>query len=328
MTQRPGLELRHIRYFVALAEEGNFERAAARLNIAQPGLSQQMLKLEEILGVSLLDRSRRSVRLTLAGQVMLEEARRVLRQCEATVEAVTRAARGEAGRIAIGYVASVAYTGLLTEVLSQFRLTHPGVELQLTEMEMRLQLEKISEGSLDFGFIRPPAGMPAGVATMLMLNEDFVVALPRNHRFAALDAVALSILSTETFIIPRQPPDVGFHRNLLLACEEAGFKPRINNMGKDFTTIASMVAVGLGVALVPRSLDCVQLPGIVYLPITACSVTSHLAGAYRKVEPSPTIRSFIAHCRKATTHLSVEDATGRAAVISRRSPEAASIFRV
>ncbi|MDI7861573.1 LysR substrate-binding domain-containing protein [Rhizobiaceae bacterium n13] len=309
MAQQGGIELRHLRYFVALAEEGNFERAAARLAIAQPGLSQQMFKLEGLLGASLLDRSRRSVRLTLAGQVLLEEARRVLRQSEIALDAVSRAARGEAGRISIGYVASAAYTGLLTDILSEFGAAYPNVELHLTEMEMRLQLEKIGDGSLDFGFIRPPAALPSGVSTVTLLNEDFVLALPQRHRFAQMGSITLSLLSAETFIIPRQPPDVGFHSNLLLACHEAGFTPRINNMGKDFTTIASMVAVGLGVALVPRSLECVRLPGITYLPVQACSVTSDLAGAYRKIEPSPTIRSFIAHCRKAATPLIADGTT-------------------
>ncbi|MGF6178837.1 LysR family transcriptional regulator [Ensifer sp. 4252] len=303
MSQAANFELRHLRYFVALAEEQNFERAAARLGIAQPGLSQQMLKLEAITGASLLDRSRRSVRLTLAGQIFLEEAYKILTQCEAASAAVTRAARGESGRISVGYVASAAYTGVLIETLARFRESHPGVELNLIEIEMRLQLQKIAEGTLDFGFIRPPAAIPNGIVTTLMLQERFVVALPHSHRLADLPTVDLALLRDEVFITPRQPADVGFHRNTLVACQEAGFKPNIDSRGRDFTTIASMVAVGLGVALVPQSLECVRLPNIVYVPVSGCSIRSELAAAYRKVEPSPATRTFIAHCRRLSTVL-------------------------
>ncbi len=299
MKNLASLELRHLRYFLALSEEQNFERAAAKLGIAQPGLSQQVIKLETLLGVSLLDRSRRSLRLTQAGLELAEQARRVLNTVDDAVENVHRAAKGEMERISVGYVASAAYSGVLGDALSRFKASRPGIEFLLVEMEIRQQLDKIADRTLDLGFIRPPISLPAGLAAEVAAREDFVIALPAGHPAASAPAISLKSLSSEVFITPRQPPEVGFHRNTIVACQEAGFEPNINSSGRDFTTIASMVLLGVGVALVPRSFQCVRLPGIAYTKLKGCSVTSDLAIAYRKVEPSPTIKSFIAHFRKS-----------------------------
>lgn len=299
MSKATAFELRHLRYFVALAEERNFERAAHRLGIAQPGLSQQILKLEAILGVSLLDRSKRLVRLTATGEVFFDEAKKVLAQSDAALTAVTRTGRGESGRIAIGYVASAAYSGALVGSISSFRSAHPDVALQLVEMEMRQQLEHILDGTLDFGYIRPPIALPHGIATTIILKEPMVVALAETHRLANEREIDLAALEGETFITPGQPADVGFHSNTLAACREVGFQPDIKPLGRDFTAIGSMVALGLGVALVPKSLDCLRLPAITYVRLAKLRTSSDLAVAYRKTEISPAVRAFITHCRRA-----------------------------
>jgi DNA-binding transcriptional LysR family regulator len=290
-------ELRHLRYFTTLVDERNFERAAARLGIAQPGLSQQIMALEQIVGMPLLDRTRRSVKLTTPGQLLYEDARKILANAEATLAALKRVDRGETGRISIGYVASAAYSGLMIQSIASFRASHPDVELQLIEMEMRLQLAKIADGNLDFAFIRPPAPVPEGVTTHVVLREPLVAALPENHPLAFALQVDLKNLADETFITPRRPPDVGFHYNTIEACNEAGFQPTISPEGRDYTTITSMVAIGLGVALVPRSLDCLRLPGVRYVPLAASATTSDLAIAHRKTEASPAVRAFILHTR-------------------------------
>jgi len=288
-----GFELRHLRYFCALVEEKNFERAAARLGIAQPGLSQQILALEDIVGTPLLDRRKRSVQLTTTGLLLFEDAQKILAQADATVMALKRAGRGETGRISIGYVASAAYSGMFTSSLAAFRAAYPDVELQLVEMEMRQQMAKISEGELDFGYIRPPAPIPEGLTTAVILKEPLVAALPEGHPLAHRSQIDLSELSSATFITPRQPPDVGFHSNTIEACGEAGFAPNISAVGRDFTTIASMVAVGLGLALVPASMRCLQLPGIRYVNLANSQATSNLAVAHRKAETSSPVRTFI-----------------------------------
>lgn len=291
------LEIRHLRYFIVLVEERNFARAAARLGIAQPGLSQQIMSLERIVGVSLLDRSRRAVKLTVPGQLLYEEACKIIAQMDSTVSALTRVGRGESGRISIGYVASAAYAGALIQTLSSFRDGYPEVELQLLEMEMRQQLLALEEGRLDVGYIRPPAPLPDGVALRPILREPLVVALPAHHPQAHHPRIDLADLSGTTFITPRQPPEVGFHNTTISACEEAGFQPLISAVGRDFTTIISMVALGIGAAIVPQSLRCLQLPGVRYVALPSTTTTSDLAVAHRRAETSPVVRAFLAHLR-------------------------------
>lgn len=295
----PSFEIRHLRYFVTVVEERNFGRAAERLGIAQPGLSQQIASLETILGTRLLDRRRRAFALTRAGQVFLVEARKTLDQADAAFAAARKAARGETGQVSIGYVASVAYTAAFTDLIGAFRTAYPDVELLLTEMEMLRQIERIGEGSLDVGFIRPPAPIPSGIGITALLGEPLVALLPMRHPFATRDEVLLGGLSDETFIVPNQAADVGFHRQTILACRAAGIQPRIEPIGGDFMTIASMVTVGLGIALVPRSMECMRLPGIVYRPVTPSTVPTEIAMAYRRNESTPAAREFIDHCRQA-----------------------------
>lgn len=295
------LELRHLRYFLATAEELNYGRAAERLRIAQPGLSQQIKNLEEIVGTPLFDRTRRSVQLTLAGELFEQEARKAIAQAEMALLAARRAGRGEVGRIAIGYVGSAAYTGVLTTMVGEFRAAYPEVELQITEMEMQQQLEQISEGKLDICFIRPPVPMPLGITHVTVLLEEIILALPSSHPLTEVDSVPLARLSGEIFITPRHPPDVSFHKHTTLACQAAGFFPRLGPQGRDFVTIASMVAVGLGVALVPQSLRSIQVPGLRYKPIAGEPILAELAVAFRRSEPSPVARAFAQHARRSAT---------------------------
>jgi DNA-binding transcriptional LysR family regulator len=296
-SRSANLELRHLRYFVALVEERNFERAAGRLGIAQPGLSQQILNLEEIVGVPLINRAKRSVHLTMPGQLLFDEARRILAQTDATLSALKRVGRGQTGRISVGYVASAAYSGVLLQSLTSFRDEFPQVELQLVEMEMRQQLKLIADGELDFGYIRPPAAVPMGLTTAVVLREPLVVAIPQSHPLASGKTVELGSLAEETFITPRQPADVGFHANTLEACQSAAFEPKVSPTGRDFTTIVSMVAVGLGIALVPKSLECLRLPGVRYVGTSNARPTTSVAMAHRKTEGAPAVRAFIAHQR-------------------------------
>lgn len=290
-------ELRHLRYFIALVEERNFERAAAKLGIAQPGLSQQIIALEALVGLPLIDRSKRSVNLTPTGQALFEDAVKIVAQADATLAQLKRVGRGETGRIMVSYVASAAYSGVLTRSLTTFRRNLPEIELQLVEMEMRQQLDKISKGELDFGYIRPPAPIPSELTSTTVLREPLLAAIPVGHHLASRNSIDLSDLSAEVFITPKQPPDIGFHANTIEACNEAGFSPNINMTGRDFTTIASMIAVGLGIALVPKGMDCLRLPGVRYLALANIDTRSELAIVYRKSENNPAVRAFILHHR-------------------------------
>jgi DNA-binding transcriptional LysR family regulator len=293
----PGFELRHLRYLVTLVEERNFERAAARLGIAQPGLSQQIRSLEKIVGTPLLDRTRRGVQLTHSGEILFQEARKVLVQTEATVAAIHRAGRGESGRISIGYVASAAYSGAVVGSIREFKRDYPYVEVELQEMELRQQLQRIADGLLDFGYIRAPAPIPSGVFVQVVLREPLVAMVPADHEFSERAIDTLSRLADNTFITPRQPPEVGFYRNTLQACREAGFEPSVKAIAHDFTEIAALVGIGTGIALVPQSMSRVELPDIHYRPLPSVTVTSDVAIAYRKGEGAPAVKAFIARHR-------------------------------
>lgn len=292
------IELRHLRYFLAIADEMNFGRAAERLNIAQPGLSQQIKILEHVLEAKLFDRSRRRLRFTLAGEMFAAEARKVMAQVEIAVQTARRASRGEVGRLTIGYVGSAAYTGMLTRLVGGFRNSHPLVELEISEMEMLRQLEAIGDGRLDIGFVRPPVPMPMGVSSIPIMQEELCIILPASHPLAEEQYVPLEALSEETFITPQHPPRVSFHRHTKLACQAAGFDPKLGPQGRDFVTIASMVSVGLGVALVPKSIQCIQLPSIRYRPLSGVDLRAELAVASRQGDASMVVRDFIAATRR------------------------------
>lgn len=295
---RSNLELRHLRYFLATAEELNYGRAAERLNIAQPGLSQQIRVLEEIIGATLFDRSRRSVELTLAGEIFASEARKVIEQVERAQLAAQRAGRGEVGHLAIGYVGSAAYTGILTTLVGGFRREFPNVQLQISEMEMLPQLDHLREGKLDIGFIRPPVPLPPGVMTIPVLFEPLLVALPDSHPLAENDTVDLAATAADVFITPRHPPGVSFHKHTTTACQAAGVFPQFGPQGRDFVTITSMVSVGLGIALVPASVRCIQLPHICYRAISGPSIRAELSVAYRRNDRSAVARAFARYARR------------------------------
>ncbi|WP_244487256.1 LysR substrate-binding domain-containing protein [Afipia sp. Root123D2] len=292
------IELRHLRYFLVTVEEMHFGRAAERLGIAQPGLSQQIMALEEIVGTPLFDRRKRAVQLTLAGEIFAGEARKTIAQSEMALLAARQAGRGEVGRIAVGYVGSAAYTGMLTRVINKFRDDYPDVELQISEMEMLEQLNQISEGKLDIGFIRPPVTLPIGIASVEVLQERLLLAIPSTHALASRERVPLAAFNSDIFITPRHPPKVSFHKYTTQACQAAGFFPRLGPQGRDFVTITSMVSIGLGVALVPQSVKCIQLPDVRFKPIIGKSIYAELAVAFRRSEPSPAARAFAQHARR------------------------------
>ena len=199
--------------------------------------------------------------------------------------------------MAIGYTGSAAYTGALTTMIAGFRQAYPEAEIEIAEMEMQQQLDSMSEGRLDIGFIRPPVNLPVGVTTVRIMMEEILLAMPTGHRLARLTRVPLAGLKGETFITPRHAPNISFHKYTTDACHAAGFVPKFGPQGRDFVTIASMVAVGLGVALVPQSLKIIQLPGVCYKPIAESKVRAELAVAFRRNEPSPVARAFARYVR-------------------------------
>ena len=286
---KPGIELRHLRYFLALAEALHFTRAAARLGIAPPTLSVQIRELEAFLAAELFRRAQRSVRLTPAGEAFRAEAQATVEQFERTESVGRRAGRGELGRIELGYVGSAAYGGVLQDQVARFRADHPAVELICREHPMEAMPRMLDEGRLDIAFIRPPLPLPPGLRSHVLLRDFFCLALPEAHPLAAGDgAVAGRALAKEDFLLPEQA----------LGTEAVGrrgrFVPRILGRPGSLKEVLTAVSLGHGLAVVPSVLVAVvRLPGIRFRALGGAAIASEIAAAFRRHERSPAARLLI-----------------------------------
>jgi DNA-binding transcriptional LysR family regulator len=283
------MELRHLRYAVAVADELHFARAAARLHIAQPPLSQQIKGLEEELGVRLFDRTNRRVRLTDAGAAFVAEARRTLASAERAADAARRAARGETGRLALGYVTSVAYQ-LLPAIVRAFRRRAPDVTLVLEEMIAGEQTRALAAGALDVGFMRRPPPLEPGLIGTTLKREPIIVALPRDHALAALRMIRLRDLAGELLVVFPARPRPSWADVEIDLCRRAGFEPRTQE-AVEMASALSLVAAGIGVTLVPESVRAVRRPGVVFRPLVPAP-TSELLMVRRAGPPSELVARF------------------------------------
>jgi DNA-binding transcriptional LysR family regulator len=292
------MELRHLRYFVAVAEELHFAHAAERLHISPPSLTQQIQSLERELGARLFVRTKRDVKLTDAGTRFLDEARATLQQAERAELVARRAGRGEVGRVEIGFVSSAACTGLLTVALPSYRKSFPLVELAIRKLESPRQLEQLTEGRLDVGFLRPPARYPAGITAVVIVKQPIVVALPENHKLAGADTVAPALLAGESFVAGPFETNLGLHRHMSTIGQMGQFTPRIGARAPDMLAIVTMVAAGFGIAAVPRSIACLQIPGVTYRPLAQEGNQDELAAVFRRDERTPAVKAFIRHVKQ------------------------------
>lgn len=290
------MELRHFRYFVTLAEELHFARAAERLRISPPSLTQQIQDIERELAVRLFNRTKRSVALTDAGAQFLEHARATLRQAEKAELIGRLAGRGEVGRVEIGYVTSASCAGLVSASIKTYQRTHPLVEIQLSHLPTLAQFELLANGRLDIGFVRPPATYPSGLAGFVLLSHTLIAALPADHRLAQSKQVRVADLREEKFIIPSVEIELGFENHTNRVAAAGKFTPKITRRRPDILTIVTLVGAGLGVAIVPRSFQAIQIPGVVYKPLTPRN-DAKLAAAFRKDEHGPAVRAFIQQLR-------------------------------
>jgi DNA-binding transcriptional LysR family regulator len=292
----PRIELRHLRYFVAVAEELHFRRAAERLHMSQPPLSQQIQALERELGVELLVRSRRRVELTSAGRRMLVEARRILAAVDDAVAAVARVAAGEEGRLAVGFVGSAMY-GVFPQIIRGFRERHPGVELELRELSTAQQLEDLHDRKLQIGVVRPPEA-DRELATLQIADERVIVAMPAAHRLAGRKRIRLRDLDGESFVAMDQRTAPGLRARLLEARAEIGTATIVQETA-EMQTLIGLVAAGLGVALVPGSVQALARDDVVYCPIDGWAPSVDLSLAWRHDDDSPLTRNFVAVARDA-----------------------------
>lgn len=295
------IELRHLRYFVTVAETGHITRAAARLGIQQPPLSQQIQALEQMVGVPLLRRLPRGVELTEAGRVFLTEARAALAQVDHAVEAAQRTARGEQGQLAVGFTSSAAFHPFIPAVVRAFRQQSPNVDLMLEESSTRELIGALQAGQLDIAFIRVPSGNTDDLTIEALLNEPMLAALPAQHpllRGGRRKTLALADLANETFILYRRPTGPGLYDSIIAACRAQGFSPDIGQEAPRMLSTLSLVAAGLGVSIVPESMRRLNTEGIAYLALAKTSnLVAPLHLAWRNGNTSGAMQRLIVQVR-------------------------------
>ncbi|MGW0935753.1 LysR family transcriptional regulator [Streptomyces sp. NPDC002666] len=287
------MELRHLFAFVAVAEELHFGRAAKRLQMAQPPLSQQIRQLEKELGVQLFERNTRSVRLTSAGESFLQPVRTVIEDLDTAVRAAKAAGRGEYGRVSIGFAGASSHE-TLPRLTRAVRAAHPAIELVMTgQTYANVALARVADGSLDLGFVRLPVTQP-GVTFRVIDEEELVCALPSDHPLAARDSVPLEVLAGEPFV--SFPANTGstVRDAMVGACEAAGFNPRVVQEAPDSYTILALVAAGVGVTLTVTSVQHIQQSGLVYRPLAGPPIRRQAALAWRADNPSAALHAVLA----------------------------------
>ncbi|MFE5212656.1 LysR family transcriptional regulator [Streptomyces sp. NPDC056600] len=292
------MELRHLTAFLAVAEELHFGRAAKRLQMAQPPLSQQIRQLEKELGVQLFERNTRSVRLTSAGQCFLDPARTVLDDLDSAVLAAKAAGRGEFGRVTVGFAGASSHETLplLTRAV---RAAHPGIELVMAgQTYANVALARVAEGSLDLGFVRLPVNLP-GVSTRVIAEETLVCALPSDHRLAQREEIPLAALAEDPFVSFPANAGSSLRDAMVASCETADFHPRVVQEAPDSHTILALVAAGVGVTLTLTSCQHIQQTGLVYRPLAGPPVRLEAALAWRTDNPSAALRTVLAAAEKA-----------------------------
>jgi len=287
------MDLRHLRYFLCVAEEMHFGRAAERLGISQPPLSQQIRALEEELGARLFERTSRRVALTEAGRMFLPEARQALAQVERAAQVARLTQRGEMGRLGLGFTASAPFVPRVTEALYSFLQSRPQVELIVKELAHNDQIAGIARGELDLGIVRafdPPA-LPPTMVSECLLEEEMLLAMRRDHPLAQRNEdPAIADLATVPLVLYGASSGAGFNEHFFALCEQAGFQPNIALEVSSFATLLGLVAAGFGGTILPQSLARLQVENLIMRRLSA-PVTSRLWMIHSS-ELSPTALAF------------------------------------
>ena len=288
------MELRHLRYFITVAEELSFSRAAERLQMAQPPLSQQIQALETELGVKLFDRTKRPLQITPAGQAFLEEAQLTLAQLKQAVHKTQRIHQGETGSLTVGFTSSIA-NGVLPEILRRFRQSAPDVKLFLREENSAFQVQGLRDRQTDvvFAYQYHNTVEASDLEAMVIMQEPLVIVLPKNHPLANQSTVLLSELADEEFVMPLHQVVSGLPEQIYTLCSQTGFVPKIAQEAVYMVTILGLVAGEIGVSILPSSVQNLQREGVVYRPIQARSTDPHLIAVWRRNYVSAILQKFL-----------------------------------
>ena len=294
------IELRQLRYFVAVAEESHFGRAAVRLHMTQPPLSQTIQSLEAALGTPLFTRTKRSVVLTSAGAALLPEARRILQQAAALPDLARRAASGESGLLSLCFVSTADYS-VLPPLLREFRERYPQVQIDLREATTDVQLEDLMQGRIDAGLLIPPLHDKARAELdyLTVLSEPLVLAAPQGLKsLRGKDAVALKTVADMPLIIFPRRIAPAFHDAIVGCFRDADLTPRIGQEAIQMQTIVGLVSAGMGIALVPQSVSNLKRPGVEYRPLSGKTAVFETGLAWRHDNVSPVLHAFLELLRK------------------------------
>ena len=296
------VDLKQLRYFVAVAEERHITRAAERLGMQQPPLSRQIRLLERELDITLFRRKPRGVEVTEAGAVLLDEARALLERLRHALETTRRTARGERGQLSIGIAPTAPFHPLVPKVIRDFRARFPLVSLTLEEGLSDDVIGRLSDERMDVAFVRNAVIRVEGLVVHALLQEPMIAALPNDHPAAGRGRgkpLALKKLADDPFVLIG-PPGTGLHDETVAACRDAGFSPRVAQLAPRITSTLGLIAAGLGVALVPESLQRVKLNGVAYRRLAGAAQPKAFLGlALRKDNASPVLREFVASVRRA-----------------------------
>ena len=311
------MEIRHLRYFLAVAEAGHMTRAAERLGIQQPPLSQQIKALEKSLGMALFHRHPKGVALSDAGRLFEMEARRLVDDMAAMEQRMARVARGELGVLNVGFTSSAAAHTFTPEALRACRRAWPGIALSIREDHAAGITEAVAAGRLHCGLIRVPVSQPEGLTFEVLLREPVLVALPGDHALATRKtarAVSLAELRDEGFILVRQPGAPGLYANLLALCEAQGFRPRIAAEVERMVTSLNLVAAGAGIAVVPASMRGLHPHAVVYLPLAdGTPLDAPLTLVYRTADAVGPAAHFLKIARDTARKAQARSPRGRPA---------------
>jgi DNA-binding transcriptional LysR family regulator len=294
------MELRHLRYFVAVAEELNFTRAAKKLRMHQPPLSAQIRQLEEELGTPLLRRLAKGVELTDAGKLLLEQARIILKQVEDATLGVRRRGRGETGRILVGSSGFYVHP-LITKVLWEIKARYPNLTIapEMDVTNTRLLIAWLRTGRIDVCLIPLPIDDSDGLEIEPLVDEDCVTAVPRGHPLANSASVPLASLAEEKFVLCYRGFNPGMYDSIFAACAQAGFSPKVGQEAPQVVSVMPMVAAGFGVSIVPRSFSEIHFPDVAYVDIEGDAPRSAIGLACRRDERSAAIKNAMKAARLA-----------------------------
>jgi DNA-binding transcriptional LysR family regulator len=292
------LELRHLKYFVTVADELHFGRAAERLGISQPPLSQQIHALEQRLGAKLFERKGRGIVLSAAGNALLPRAKGILAQAERAAESVARSQRGEVGELHLGLMSSGPFTFVIPRVLARFRERLPDVRLQIHEMATSQQVEALEHGVIDVGVIRPDA-LPDSLRYIELFKDSLTVVMHASNPLAATSGpIDIKELAKEYFIFYQRHLGVRFYDEVIALCTKAGFSPRILYEVRELPTIIGLISGGFGVAVLPGSVQRMMVENVVFRPVADMDAATAVWAIYREDVNNPMVGAFleIAQC--------------------------------